>query len=102
MKEKEKQLFKELCKFKGQFADVSLAEFAAPSVLGHLFFNRMQGIAYDTLKRNGLLGKVNREFRNSLGSASLQQRTCRIYLHEQQLYQARNRRILRYEAWIWL
>ena len=69
MKEKEKQLFKELCKFKGQFADVSLAEFAAPSVLGHLFFNRMQGIAYDTLKRNGLLGKVNREFRNSLGSA---------------------------------
>ena len=29
----------------------------------------MQGIAYDTLNRNGLLGKVNREFRNSLGSA---------------------------------
>lgn len=69
MKEKEKQLFKDLCKFKDQFADASLIEFATPSVLGHLFFNRMQGIAYDTLKRNGLLGKVNREFRNSLASA---------------------------------
>ena len=69
MKEKEKQLFKALCKFKDQFVDASLVEFATPSVLGHLFFNRMQGIAYDTLKRNRLLGKVNREFRNSLGAA---------------------------------
>ena len=69
MKEKEKQLFKALCKFKDQFVDASLVDFATPSVLGHLFFNRMQGIAYDTLKRNGLLGKVNREFRNSLSAA---------------------------------
>ena len=69
MKEKEKQLFKALCKFKDQFDDASLVEFATPSVLGHLFFNRMQGVAYDTLRRNGLLGKVNREFRNSLGAA---------------------------------
>lgn len=69
MKEKEKQLFKALCKFKDQFFDATLVEFATPSVLGHLFFNRMQGIAYDTLKRNRLLGKVNREFRNSLGAA---------------------------------
>ncbi|MGM9683385.1 MAG: nucleotidyltransferase family protein, partial [Eubacteriales bacterium] len=60
---------KALCKFKVQFDDASLVEFATPSVLGHLFFNRMQGIAYDTLKRNGLLGNVNREFRNSLGAA---------------------------------
>ncbi len=69
MKEKEKQLFKGLCKFKDDFFDTSLIDFATPSVLGHIFFNRMQGIAYDTLKRNRLLGKVNREFRNSLGAA---------------------------------
>lgn len=29
----------------------------------------MQGVAYDTLKKHNLLGKVNREFRNSLGAA---------------------------------
>lgn len=69
MKEKEKQLFKMLCKFKDDFSDPSLIKFATPTVLGHLFFNRMQGIAYDTLKRNHLLGKINREFRNSLGAA---------------------------------
>lgn len=69
MKEKEKQLFKALCKFKDRITDPSLIEFATPAVLGHLFFNRMQGVAYDVLKNNGLLGKVNREFRNSLGAA---------------------------------
>ncbi|MBO5248129.1 MAG: hypothetical protein J6B54_02390 [Clostridia bacterium] len=69
MKEKEKQLFKALCKFKDKIIDPSLIEFATPAVLGHLFFNHMQGVAYDVLKKNGLLGKVNREFRNSLGAA---------------------------------
>lgn len=69
MKEKEKQLFKALCKFKDEFQDHTLIEFATPAVLGHLFFNRMQGVAYDTLKRNGLLDKVSREFRSSLGAA---------------------------------
>lgn len=69
MKEKEKQLFKSLCRFKAPAMDQDLTEFATPAVLGHLFFNRMQGIAYGTLKRNGLLGKVNREFRNSLAAA---------------------------------
>ena len=69
MKEKEKQLFKALCKFKDKFEDPSLIEFATPTVLGQLFFNRMQGVAYGTLKRHNLLGKVNREFRNSLGAA---------------------------------
>ena len=69
MKEKEKQLFKALCKFKNKFPDPSLVEFATPTVLGHLFFNRMHGVAYDTLKTNGLLGKINREFRNSLSAA---------------------------------
>lgn len=69
MKEKEKQLFKALCKFKEETFDASLLEFATPKVLGHIFFNRMQGVAYDTLKKHNLLGKVNREFRNSLCAA---------------------------------
>ena len=72
MKEKEKQLFKELCKFKNDVMDKQLLEFATPTVLGHIFFNRVQGIAYGTLKRNGLLNNVNREFRNSLGAAYVQ------------------------------
>lgn len=46
-----------------------LPENASASLLGNLFFNRMQGIAYGTLKSLDLLGTVNREFRNSLGSA---------------------------------
>lgn len=69
MKEKEKQLFKALCKCKEDAFDASLLEFATPTVLGQLFFNRMQGVAYDTLRRHNLLGKVHREFRNSLGAA---------------------------------
>lgn len=69
MNEKEKELFKALCKFNEELKDSSLTEYATPSVLGYLFFNRMQGIAYDTLKKNNLLGKVNREFRTSLASA---------------------------------
>lgn len=69
MKEKEKQLFKALCKFKDKLTDVSLLESATPAVLGHLFFNRMQAIAFGILKRNDLLSQVNREFRNSLNAA---------------------------------
>ena len=69
MREKEKQLFKALCKFKDKFTEPSLIECATPNVLGHLFFHRMQGIAYGVLKENGFLGNVNREFRNSLGAA---------------------------------
>lgn len=69
MKMQEKQLFKNLCSFKSERFDDTLLEYATPSVLGHLFFNRMQAIAYGTLKEHGLLGKVNREFRNSLKGA---------------------------------
>ena len=69
MNEKEKMLFKALCRFKDEFLDYSLIKYATPSVLGHLFFNRMQGIAYDVLRGNNLLGKVNREFRSSLEAA---------------------------------
>ncbi len=69
MKEKEKQLFKALCKCKDKFTDPSLIEFTTPTVLGHLFFNRMQGVAYNVLKNSRLLGKVHREFRNALSAA---------------------------------
>lgn len=66
MNNKEICLFKELCKFKSDTLNEDLLKYATPEVLGHLFFNRMQGVAYHILKKHGLLGKVNREFRNSL------------------------------------
>ena len=69
MKKEEKELFKGLCNFKTGNLDESLLEYATPSVLGHLFFNRMQAIAYGTLKERGMLRNVNREFRNSLKAA---------------------------------
>ena len=72
MNKKEKALFKALCKFEENTFDASLLAYASPEVLGHLFANRMQGVAFGTLKKHQLLGKVNREFRNSL-----------TYAHEQ-------------------
>lgn len=69
MKQKERELFKSLCSFNEGKFDEELLDSATPIVLGHLFFNRMQAVAYGTLKKHGLLGKVNREFRNSLQSA---------------------------------
>jgi hypothetical protein len=72
MRQKEKELFKSLCSFKEDDFDESLLDAATPAVLGHLFFNRMQAVAYGTLMKHGLLGKVNREFRNSLKGASIQ------------------------------
>ena len=69
MEQKEIMLFKELCKCKSNTFDTTLLEYATAHVLGQLFFNRMQGVAYGTLCRYGLLGQVNREFRNSLKEA---------------------------------
>ena len=69
MKQKEKQLFKDLCKFKDAYLDEKNLEYASPHVLGQLFFNRMQGVAYGVLQQSGMLKKVNREFRNSLRAA---------------------------------
>ncbi len=74
MNQKEKELFKSLCSFKSETFDEGLLDAATPAVLGHLFFNRMQAIAYGTLIRHCLLGKVNREFRNSLKNAYEQNR----------------------------
>ena len=72
MRQKEKELFKSLCSFKEGNFDESLLDAATPAVLGHLFFNRMQAVAYGTLEKHNLLGKVNREFRNSLKGAFIQ------------------------------
>ncbi len=69
MNKEEKMLFKKICNFKSKNLDEELLEYAGPCVLGHLFFNRMQGVAYGNLKEKGMLGKVNREFRNSLKGA---------------------------------
>lgn len=70
----EQELFFELCKFKKSNPEkirTLIKENATPSVLGELFFNRMQGVAYGVLRKNNLLGETNREFRNSLKSAYL-------------------------------
>lgn len=69
MQKKEKELFKQLCSFRSDRFDKELLQHASPAVLGHLFFNRMQGAAYSVLKKNECLGAVNREFRNSLKGA---------------------------------
>lgn len=67
----ETNLFKKLC----SYLTVSSEElersigWATPSVLGMLFYNRMQAIAYGSLENAGLLSKTNREFRNSLKDA---------------------------------
>ncbi len=66
MKQSEKLLFKALCSFKSKEFDETLLRSATPTVLGQLFFNRMQAIAFGTLNSHDLLGRVNREFRNSL------------------------------------
>lgn len=90
MKQKEKELFKSLCSFKEEKFDRSLLDAATPTVLGYLFFNRMHGIAYGTLIKHGLLGKVNREFRNSLKGAYVQnvEKNNSFFLGVQQIYEA--------------
>lgn len=89
MNQKEKELFKSLCSFKQQKFDETLLSAATPTVLGQLFFNRMQAVAYGVLKEHGLLNKVNREFRNSLKTGYEQQNEknqsyfkCLKYLQE--------------------
>lgn len=72
MRKNEKELFFELCNFTaavGEGFKASLEKYATASVLGHLFYNRMQAVAYGVLEKNGLLGSVNREFRTSLQGA---------------------------------
>lgn len=69
MNKKEKRLVIELCKFKKTWFDKELLEYATPAVLGYIFYNRMQAIAFDRLRKHNLLGKINREFRSALQMA---------------------------------
>lgn len=69
MTEQEKRLFQSLCSFQSKSFDRELLTAASPTVLGQLFFNRMQAVAYGTLAQNELLSAMNREFRNSLKAA---------------------------------
>lgn len=75
MKKQEKELFWELCRFQNinqERLKALLPHYATPAVLGHLFFNRMQGVACGVLEEAELLDSVNREFRNALISARQQ------------------------------
>lgn len=71
----EKELFFALCNHT-EVDNIKLTkllpDYATPELLGHLFFNRVHGIAYGILKNNGLLNLLNREFRNSLRYAHMQ------------------------------
>lgn len=69
MNEKEKALFFSLCKWKEDGPDEKLLSAATPAVLGHLFYNRMQGVAAYVLEKRGPVSGINREFLNALLSA---------------------------------
>lgn len=69
MKKEEKQVFRQLCSFKTERFNKELLQYATPEVLGHLFFNRMQGVAYGNLIKHDCIGAVNREFQTSLRNA---------------------------------
>ncbi len=66
---KEELLFTEICNFKNDTFNEDLLKYATPKVLGMLFLNRMQAIAYGNMKEKNILETTNREFRNSLKMA---------------------------------
>lgn len=73
MNRKEKELFLALCSFKNpdknKVEHLLTSGAATPEVLGHLFANRMAGVAYTVLSKTELLAQTDREFRNSLSGA---------------------------------
>lgn len=72
MNQTEQELFLALCRFKEPDREKLkslLPDNATATVLGELFFNRVQAIAYGVLKETGLLYATGREFRNSLAGA---------------------------------
>lgn len=72
MNKTEKTLVLELARFlttDREKLKTTLPTGATPAVLGHLFFNRTAGLAFDVLRTNGLTDGLNREFRNSLQGA---------------------------------
>lgn len=75
MKQKEKELFLLLCRFRDvdqeKLALLLEHGYATPEVLGMLLANRMGGVAYHTLVQAKLLDRTDREFRNTLKNTSL-------------------------------
>ena len=68
----EQRLFLQLCRPESFDRDIMASlvpEYADAEVLGQLFFNRMQGVAYTVLQKAELVGRVHREFRGSLRGA---------------------------------
>ena len=67
---KENRLILELCKGenaeKEKLNELMQDRLDYPYILGHLLYNRVGAMAYYALKKNQLLHKVNREFRNTL------------------------------------
>jgi len=76
MRKDEKELVFELCKFRNEdsekIKDLICRGFDTPSVLGYLFFHRMASVAYGVLFDCNLLKYTNRDFRNPLKNAYLQ------------------------------
>lgn len=68
----EQRLFLQLCRPESFDRDIMAAllpQYADAEVLGQLFFNRMQGVAYTVLQKAELIGRVHREFSGSLRGA---------------------------------
>ncbi|HIW74448.1 MAG TPA: nucleotidyltransferase family protein [Firmicutes bacterium] len=67
---RENETILELCKFlhpnAAKLEEQTAAPLDYPYILGQLLFHRMGAAGYAVLKRCGLLGRVNREFRNTL------------------------------------
>ncbi len=69
MNNNERALYKELCSFLTADPDrlsYLIKKAATPAVLGKLHYNRMQGVALQTIKRYAPNAPINREFKNSL------------------------------------
>ena len=73
MREEEKKLFWELCRFRDSSPErlqkLLTVRANTPAVLGHLFSNRMAGVAYGVLRDSGMLQAAGREFRAALKNA---------------------------------
>lgn len=70
MKKTENDFILELCKFidpdKSRLEALMMQPLDYPYILGQLLYNRIGGVAYFTLRKCELLGKLNREFTNTL------------------------------------
>lgn len=89
----EKELFMRLGDPISDEIEGNLLEYATPAVLGLLFWNRTQAAAYANLRKSGVLGAVNREFRAAVAGAYEQncQRNQSYYTCMKELHSALSR-----------